>query len=66
MELLMRHSGGYVSTELIMDRIWGYDSDAEVSVVWVYVSNLRRRLESVGSSVRISASRGRGYTLEAA
>ena len=66
MELLMRYSGRYVSTEMIMDRIWGYDSDAEVSVVWVYISNLRKRLESIGSSVKILASRGRGYTLEAA
>ena len=65
MELLMRRGGRCVSTELIMDHIWGFDSNAEVSIVWVYISNLRRKLEFLGSSVCITASRGRGYMLEA-
>ena len=65
MELLMRRRGCCVSTELIMDQVWGFESDSEVSVVWVNISNLRRKLESLGSDVRITASRGRGYMLEA-
>ena len=47
-----------------MERIWGYDSDAELNVVWAYISYLRRKLETVGSNVRIAARRGQGYLLE--
>ena len=42
----------------------GYDSDAEINVVWAYISYLRRKLEAVGGNVRITARRGRGYLLE--
>ena len=64
MELLMRQRGGFLSTEQLMERIWGYESEAEVNVVWAYISYLRRKLEGLHSTVRITASRGRGYTLE--
>ena len=64
LELLMRQKGGFLSTEQLMERIWGYESDAEVNVVWAYISYLRRKLEGLHSTVRITASRGRGYTLE--
>ena len=47
-----------------MDRIWGYDSEADLNVVWVYVSYLRKKLESVGANVKIKARRGVGYYLE--
>lgn len=64
LELLMRQKGRLISTEQFMEYIWGYDSDAEINVVWAYISYLRRKLEAVGSSVRISARRGQGYLLE--
>lgn len=64
LELLMRQSGRLISTEQFMERIWGYDSDAEINVVWAYVSYLRRKLEAVGANVRITARRGQGYLLE--
>ena len=64
LELLMRQKGGFLSTEQLMERIWGYESDAEVNAVWAYISYLRRKLEGLHSTVRITASRGRGYTLE--
>ena len=64
LELLMRQSGRLISTEQFMERIWGYDSDAEINVVWAYVSYLRRKLEAVGANVRIAARRGQGYLLE--
>ena len=66
LELLMRQQGRPLSTEELMDRIWGYESDAELNVVWAYITYLRRKLESVQAGVRITACRGRGYTLEAA
>lgn len=64
LELLMRQKGRLISTEQFMEHIWGYDSDAELNVVWAYVSYLRRKLEAVGANVRITARRGQGYLLE--
>lgn len=66
LELLMRQQGRLISTEQFMERIWGYDSEAEINVVWAYISYLRRKLEAVGANVRITARRGYGYFLEAA
>ena len=64
LEMLMRQQGRPISTEQFMERIWGYDSEAEINVVWAYISYLRRKLEGLHSNVKITASRGRGYTLE--
>lgn len=64
LELLMRQKGRVVTTEQFMERIWGYDSEVEISVVWAYISYLRRKLEAVGADVRISTRRGFGYLLE--
>lgn len=64
LELLMCHAGCPISTERFMERVWGYDSEAEINVVWAYISYLRRKLESVGANVRIVARRGQGYLLE--
>ena len=64
MELLMRHPTQVVSTEQFMDRIWGYDSDAEINVVWVYISYLRKKLGALNADVAIKATRNVGYSLE--
>ena len=64
LELLMRQKGRLISTEQFMEHIWGYDSEAEINVVWAYISFLRRKLEAVGANVRIAARRGQGYLLE--
>lgn len=64
MELLMSGKSRLISTEYFMERIWGYDSDAELSVVWVYLSNLRKKLAALGGHVEIRVARGRGYSLE--
>ena len=47
-----------------MERIWGYDSESAINVVWAYISYLRRKLESIGANVSITIYRGRGYLLE--
>lgn len=65
-ELLISNPASLISTEKIMERVWGYDSEAEINVVWVYISSLRKKLAQIGSSVEIKASRGLGYTLEKA
>lgn len=64
MELLMMNQGIYLSSETILTKVWGYDSDAELGIVWVYISYLRKRLSSLGAKVRIRAKRNVGYTLE--
>lgn len=64
LQLLMQSPGSVVSTDQFMERIWGWDSDVEVSIVWVYVSNLRKRIDRLGAPVNIKAVRGIGYCLE--
>ena len=65
MELFMQTPKTVLSADKIMERVWGWDSDAEINVVWVHISNLRKKLKSLGSSVTIHANRGLGYILEA-
>lgn len=65
-ELLISNPASLISTEKVMERVWGYDSEAEINVVWVYISSLRKKLAQIGSTVEIKASRGLGYTLEKA
>lgn len=64
MEMLVEHPGAVLSISQIMERIWGWDSDAEVNVVWVNISFLRKKLTELGAHVKIKAVRGVGYTLE--
>ncbi|MDO4493221.1 MAG: response regulator transcription factor [Clostridia bacterium] len=64
MELLMSRPGMVFSAERIMERVWGWDSDAEINVVWVNISFLRKKLAEIGSRVTITAVRGSGYVME--
>ncbi len=64
LEYMMQNPNMLISTERFMEKIWGYDSEAEINVVWVYISYLRKRLNAVGSAVTVRAARGAGYTLE--
>ena len=64
LEMLMVSPGQVISVDQFMDKIWGYDSEAELNVVWVYISYLRKKLTGLGSKVTIKATRGLGYSLE--
>lgn len=64
MELFLRNPGVLLSTEHCMERVWGYDSDAEINVVWVCISSLRKKLRQIGADTEICASRGLGYSLK--
>ena len=64
MELFLRNPRQVFSAERIMERIWGWDNEAEINVVWVNISNLRKKLRSIGSRVSLRANRGLGYVLE--
>lgn len=64
LEMLMTGSGRVIPTERFLEKIWGLDSEAEINVVWVYISYLRKKLTAIGSDVAIKASRNLGYSLE--
>ncbi len=64
MELFLRHPRQVFSAERIMEHIWGWDNEAEINVVWVNISNLRKKLRSLGSRLTLRANRGLGYVLE--
>lgn len=64
LELLMQQPGRVISTEMFMEKIWGYQSDSEINVVWTHISYIRKKLKEIGSDVQIKASRGAGYYLE--
>ena len=63
MEVLMLNHGIYLSSEDLLEKVWGYDTDADIGAVWVYISYLRKRIAAVGSGVKITAKRNIGYTL---
>ena len=63
MEVLMLNHGIYLSSEDLLEKVWGYDTEADVGAVWVYISYLRKRIAAVGSGVKITAKRNIGYTL---
>ncbi len=64
LEMLMRKPHSVIPTERFMEKIWGYDSDAEVNVVWVYISYLRKKLAALDANVEIKVTRNVGYSLE--
>ena len=64
MELFMRSPRQVFSAERIMERVWGWDNEAEINVVWVNISNLRKKLRAIGSHMVLQANRGLGYVLE--
>ena len=64
LEMLMSAPNQVVSPEKFMEKIWGFDSDSDMSVVWVYITYLRKKLAAVKANVSIKALRNAGYTLE--
>ncbi len=64
MEILLSNPRHIIPAERFMERIWGYDAEAEIHVVWVYISYLRKKLTALHADIRIQSSRNAGYTLE--
>ena len=64
LETPMANPKTLVSTERFMEKIWGYDAEAEINVVWVYISYLRKKLAALNANVQIKATRNAGYSLE--
>lgn len=66
MEMLMLQPGVILSTEQFLTHIWGWDTSVDTSVVWVHISNIRKKLDAISAGVRIRFKRGAGYVLEVA
>ncbi|MBR2188870.1 MAG: response regulator transcription factor [Eubacterium sp.] len=64
MEMLLRNQKHLIPAERFLEKIWGYDTEAEINVVWVYISYLRKKLTSLRADIQIKATRGVGYSLE--
>lgn len=64
LELLLRNPHSLISSERLLEKIWGYDSEAEINVVWVYISYLRKKLSALHANIQIKATRNAGYSLE--
>lgn len=63
-ELFFRHPHQVFSSEHLMERVWGLDSEADMDVVWTYIGFLRKKLRQIASNVEIRTIRGAGYALE--
>ena len=64
MELFVLHPGYVFSTDHLMEKIWGADTDSEIDVVWTHIGFVRKKLRSIEANVEIKTSRGAGYSLE--
>ena len=64
MEMLMRSRGSAVSVEQLITHIWGWNTSVDTSVVWVHISNIRKKLEGLSAPVTIKFIRNAGYVLE--
>lgn len=64
MELFMKNPGVYFSSDKILEKVWGYETDAEIGSVWVYVLYLRKKLAKISSDTAIMSKRSLGYALE--
>lgn len=63
-EMLMTKPNMIITTEQFITHIWGWDTSVDTSVVWVHISNLRKKLESINAPIRIRFIRNAGYVLE--
>ncbi len=63
-ELMMMNPHNLIPTERFLEKIWGYESDADLNVVWVYISYLRKKLNALHASIAIRSVRNGGYRLE--
>ena len=64
LQLFMSYPNQTFSAEHLMQKIWGYESDAEINVVWVNISNLRKKFAALGADIYIRSHRNQGYQIE--
>ena len=66
LEMLMQQPGAIITAEQLITHIWGWDTNVDTSVVWVHISNIRKKLDTLSVPVTIRFVRSAGYVLEAA
>lgn len=64
MEIFMINKSNIISTERFLEKIWGYDSEVDINIVWVYISYLRNKLKMMNANISIKSKRNLGYYLE--
>lgn len=64
MEMLMQNKNMIISAEQLITHIWGWETSVDTSVVWVHISNIRKKLDILCAPIRIRFARGAGYILE--
>lgn len=64
LEMLMRNPGAIVSSERFITHLWGWDSSVDTSVIWVHISNLRKKIAAIQAPIEIRFIRNAGYVLE--
>ena len=64
MELFLENPRILFSVQQLMDKVWGWDTEAEINVIWVNISQLRKKLSELGTATEIRVHRGTGYSLE--
>ena len=64
MEMLMERPNFIIPIDNFISHVWGWESDVDVSVIWVHISNIRKKLVSMKAGVEIRFIRGAGYKLE--
>ena len=65
MEMLMENPNAIITADQLITHIWGWDTNVDTSVVWVHISNVRKKIDALGAPVAIKFVRSVGYTLEA-
>lgn len=64
LEMLIKNPGQVISAEQFLEKIWGWDSNVEINIIWVTISNIRKKLISLEAPIKIKSIRGVGYCLE--
>ena len=64
LEMMMQAPGSIIPTERFITHLWGWDTNVDTSVVWVHISNLRKKIAALGASLEIRFVRNAGYVLE--
>lgn len=64
LEMMMQVPGSIIPTERFITHLWGWDTNVDTSVVWVHISNLRKKIAALGAPLEIRFVRNAGYVLE--
>jgi len=62
-EMMLSNKDQFMSADRLFEKIWGFESEADMSVVWVNISNIRKKLRKLGANVEITAKRNIGYRM---